>query len=243
MSDAAFEVNFTYEFIRRSLPADCRRVLEIGAGIGELAARLMREGLDVVALDIDTDAVAAARELGVDARGVQWPEWLDEQFDAVLFTRSLHHINPLAESVEAAVACLTPQGQVVVEDFAFEAVDDRTLAWFTGAIRLLRESGLLPEYNQLLNDLLATEGSMAAWGKYHDDDLHQASAMEFELRRALADVTIEAVPYLFRYLGAAMAKAPERDALVRALAEQENKLAADGTITALGRRFLGTRRT
>jgi hypothetical protein len=67
--------------------------------------------------------------------------------------------------------------------------------------------------------------------------------MEAELRRALADVTIETVPYLFRYLSAAMAKPPERDGLVRALAEQEGKLIADGAITALGWRLRGTRRT
>jgi SAM-dependent methyltransferase len=225
--------------VQRSLPADCRRVLEVGAGTGELAARLMGDGLDVVALDVDPGMVAIAQDLGVDARVARWPISLDEQFDVVLFTRSLHHIHPLAESVVAA-ACLAPRGRVVVEDFAFEAVDRRTLAWFTGAIRLLRESGLLPGDNELLNDLLETDGSPAAWEKYHDHDLHRAAAMEAELRRVLTDVTIGTAPYMFRYLGAAMANAPERDALVRALAEQETKLIADGAITALGWRLCGT---
>ncbi len=240
MTDLPFETLFTHDYVQRSLPADCRRVLEIGAGTGELGARLMRGGLEVVALDIDPDAVAVARDRGVDARVVQWPEVLGERFDAVLFTRSLHHIHPLAESVNAAIACLAPRGRVVIEDFAFEAVDRRTLAWFTGAVRLLRESGLLPGYNKLLEDLLATEGSLAAWEKYHDHDLHRAAAMEAELKRALTDVTIATAPYMFRYLGAAMANAPERDALVRALAEQETKLIADGAVTALGWRLCGT---
>jgi SAM-dependent methyltransferase len=240
MTNPPFETIFTYEFVRRSLPPDCRRILEVGAGMGELAARLMGDGLGVVALDIDPGVVAIARDLGVDARVVHWPEPLDEQFEAVLFTRSLHHMHPLAECVAAGVACLAPRGRVVIEDFAFEAVDPRTLAWFTGAVRLLRESGLLPGYNELLNDLLASDGSLAAWEKHHDHDLHLAAAMEAALRRTLTDVAVETAPYLFRYAGAAMANAPERDALVRALAEQEAKRIADGAITALGWRLRGT---
>jgi SAM-dependent methyltransferase len=239
MIDVPFETAFTYEFVQRSLPLGCRRVLEVGAGTGELAARLMGDGLDVVALDVDPGAVAIAQDLGVDARVARWPMSLDEQFDVVLFTRSLHHIHPLAESVGAAAACLASRGRVVVEDFAFEAVDRRTLAWFTNAIRLLRESGLLPGDNELLNDLLETDGSPAAWEKYHDHDLHRAAAMGTELRRVLTDVAIGTAPYMFRYLGAAMANAPEREALVRALAEQETKLIADGAITALGWRLCG----
>ena len=240
MTDVPFETTFTYEFVQRSLPPDCRHVLEVGAGAGELAARLMGDGLEVVALDIDPGVVAIARDLGVDARVSHWPESLDERFEAVLFTRSLHHFHPLTESVEAAIACLAPQGRVVVEDFAFEAVDQRTLTWFTGAIRLLREGGLLPGYSELLNDLLVTGGALAAWEKYHDHDLHRAAAMAAELSRVLTDVTIGTAPYMFRYLGAAIANAPERDALVRALAMQETKLIADGAITALGWRLCGT---
>ena len=64
--------------------------------------------------------------------------------------------------------------------------------------------------------------------------------MEAELRRALTEVTIEAAPYMFRYLGGALANAPGRDALVRALAEQEAKLIADGAIAALGWRLRGS---
>ena len=48
---------------------------------------------------------------------------------------------------------------------------------------------------------------------------------------------MEAAPYLFRYLGGALANAPGRDALVQALAEQEAKLIADGAIVALGWRL------
>src|SRR5262249_33993499 len=147
--------------------------------------------------------------------------------EAVLFTRSLHHMHALAECVDAAIACLTPGGRVAIEDFAFEAVDRRTLAWFAGEVRPLRERGLLLGDSELLNDLLATDGSPAAWEKHHDHDLHRAVAMEAALRGALTDVTVETSPYLFRYAGAAMANAPERNAVMRALAERESKLIAD----------------
>lgn len=237
---AQFEAIHTSEFVKRSLPAGCRRVLEVGCGAGDLAVLLAHEGFEVVALDVDPGMVALAQDLGVDARVAQWPESLDEQFDAVLFTRSLHHIHPLPESVAAAVGCLAPGGCVVVEDFAVEAVDQRTLAWFTGAIRLLRQSGLLPGDGELLENLLRTDGALAAWQEHHDHDLHRAALMEAELRGALAEVTVEAAPYLFRYLGGALANAPGRDALVRALAEQEAKLIADGAIVALGWRLRGT---
>jgi SAM-dependent methyltransferase len=240
MTDEAFETTFTLDYVKRSLPARCRRVLEVGAGTGELAARLLRDGLAVVALDSDPDAVATARTLGVDARLARWPQPLDEPFDAVLFTRSLHHIHRLEESVNAAAAGLAPHGRVVVEDVAIEAADERTLAWFTEALRLLRDSGRLPGHSALLEDLLATGGSPAVWQEHHDHDLHGAAAMEAALGAALTEVEVEAAPYLFRYLGAALAKAPARDTLVRALAEQERTLIADGAIAALGWRLRGT---
>src|SRR5215470_2674561 len=237
---ARCETTFTHDFVRRSLPANCRRILEVGGGDGDLAALLAADGFACVLLDSDAAAVAAARDRGIDARVVQWPEALDEQFEAVLFTRSLHHIHPLAESVMAAVTCLKPGGRVIVEDFAVEAVDRRTLAWFTGAIRSLRESGRLPGHSELLNDLLASDDLPATWHGHHDHDLHPVDAMEVALRAAFRDVTVESAPYFFRYLGAAVAGAPDSAARVRELADQESALIASGAITPLGWRLRGT---
>jgi SAM-dependent methyltransferase len=45
-----------------------RRVLEVGCGQGEFAARLVAHGLDVVAVDQSERMVELARERGVDAR-------------------------------------------------------------------------------------------------------------------------------------------------------------------------------
>ena len=56
-----FETQFTRDFIKRSLPAGARRVLEIGCGSGELAASLLQDGVSLIAIDTDSDLIAAAR--------------------------------------------------------------------------------------------------------------------------------------------------------------------------------------
>ena len=99
-----FETRFTRDFIKRSLPAGVRRVLEIGCGSGELAASLLQDGVSLIAIDNDADSIAAAQRLGVDARIAAWPDFEDGQFDAVLFTRSLHHMHPLDRYVQPGTA-------------------------------------------------------------------------------------------------------------------------------------------
>ena len=61
-----------------------KRVLEVGCGRGELAARLVGHGVDVVALDRSEEMVAIARGRGVDARvgDVRELSFGDGEFDA-----------------------------------------------------------------------------------------------------------------------------------------------------------------
>jgi SAM-dependent methyltransferase len=115
-----FETRYTYDFIKRFLPRECRRILEVGCGTGELAARLSKDAYSVVAIDSDRDSVAAAQRLGVNARVATWPDFDEGHFDAVLFTRSLHHIHPLDESVRHAADSLVEGGRIIVEDFGYE---------------------------------------------------------------------------------------------------------------------------
>lgn len=107
----------TLKFVRRFVPRGAR-ILEIGCGDGELAA-----ALGAVAIDSSPDAVAVARSRGVDARLATWPCSIDGTFDAVLFTRSLHHISPLDEAIARIPAPL-----VLIEDFSFADASPRVLA-------------------------------------------------------------------------------------------------------------------
>jgi SAM-dependent methyltransferase len=236
-----FETRFTYDFIRRFLPPRCQRILEVGCGTGELASRLAQDGCSVIAIDSDHDSVSAARRLGVNARIATWPDFDDGTFDAVLFTRSLHHIHPLDESVQHAATSLADGGRIIVEDFAYESTDEKTLNWFADSISRLKTAGRLVEGDEFLNKVLSKTNTLNAWRQNHEHELHTAGQIRAQLEKLFGDVVNEEAPYYFRYLAGAIFPTENRDAIVQALAEEEAALTRDGSIVALGRRFVATR--
>ncbi len=241
MKAARFETRFTAEFICRFLPRRDERILEVGCGAGELAAHLSKLGFRVTAIDSDEESIASARLLGVDAQVANWPDFSSGSFDAVLFTRSLHHIHPLRGAVETAAGCLQAGGHIIVEDFAYEAADERTLRWFVSASRIIAAAGLLIKSHEFLDEMLATDGSLAAWHKHHDHDLSNAAQIAAALETVCDNVIAENVPYFFRYLTNAMDSLDQRNAVTEALAQQESELISQGAIIALGRRYVATR--
>lgn len=228
MTKAPIATRYTYDFVRRSLPSNAARILEVGCGEGELAARLLQDGLEVVALDADEGCVAAARTIGVDARQANWPTKMDGTFDAVLFTRSLHHIAPLDEAVRAAVDALRPGGPIIVEDFRIEAASPRTDAWFTGLMRMFDAGGLLPDgqLDAILEKLDFGE---------HRDELHSSAAMKHALERHGA-VDEKDAAYYFRY-----AETQIGEAMTGLVLQYEQSMIETGAIDALGKRFVLTR--
>jgi SAM-dependent methyltransferase len=236
-----FETHYTYNFIKRFLPPECRRILEVGCGTGELAAHLTQDGYAVIAIDSDRDSVAAARQLGVDARVATWPDFDEGHFDAILFIRSLHHIHPLDESVRHAAASLVNGGLIILEDFAYESTDEKTLRWFSSAIRLIEATGLLIVSDEFQHRVLSKTETLKAWRQSHERELHTAAEINARLEKVSCRVVKESAAYYFRYIASAITAAEKRDAILQAFAEQEVTLAADGSIIGLGRRFVATR--
>jgi SAM-dependent methyltransferase len=112
--------------VRGALPDPPARVLEVGAGDGELAAFLSGAGYDVVAID------PAAAEPAV--RRVALHE-LDEppaSFDAALAVVSLHHVEPLEESCGRLAVLVRPGGTLVIDEFDVARFDDRAARWWLG---------------------------------------------------------------------------------------------------------------
>jgi SAM-dependent methyltransferase len=233
-----FDTRYTYDFVKRFLPNDCGRILEVGCGRGELAACLSQDGHDVIAIDSDPEAVAVARRLGVDSRVAKWPDFDDGNFDAVLFTRSLHHIRPLDRAVLHAADTLREDGRIIVEDFAHESADEKTFRWFVSTVRLLQATGSLAEDDAFLQKVLSKTETLTAWRQNHEDELHTAAEISAQLEKTSRSVIRESAACYFRYIASAITRREKNDAILQAFAEQEQMLSTEGAITALGRRFV-----
>jgi len=97
------------------LEAAPRRVLEVGCGAGELAARLTEKVDVVVALDQSPRMVALTAARGVDARvaDVQELPFPDASFDAVLAAWMLYHVPDLERGLRELARVVRPGGRLV----------------------------------------------------------------------------------------------------------------------------------
>lgn len=111
-------------FVRTTLPPPPARVLEVGAGRGELAAALREVGYDVVAVDPAADGAP-----GVEPIPLLEVAGDDASFDAAVAIVSLHHVEPLAESCARLAALVRPGGALVVDEFDVARFDERAARW------------------------------------------------------------------------------------------------------------------
>ena len=87
-----------------------RRVLEVGCGPGDFAARIRAAGVDVVALDQSEQMVELARARGADARvgDVQSLPFGEDSFDAAVANFMLYHVPDLDRAL-AELARVAPR--------------------------------------------------------------------------------------------------------------------------------------
>jgi SAM-dependent methyltransferase len=111
-------------FVCASLPAPPARVLEVGAGDGELAGALRGLGYDVLAIDPASEAA------GVLPVALHELSEADASFDAAVAVLSLHHVDPLAESCRRLATLLRPGGPLVIDEFDVERYDERAARWW-----------------------------------------------------------------------------------------------------------------
>jgi SAM-dependent methyltransferase len=110
-------------FVRGALPPAPARVLEVGAGAGELAAELGRHGYDVLAIDPASETPAV--------RPVALHELREPpaSFAAAVAVVSLHHVEPLEESCRRLAELVRPGGVLVVDEFDVERLDEPAARW------------------------------------------------------------------------------------------------------------------
>jgi len=150
------------KFVRASLPPPAARVLEIGAGDGELAARLGAAGYEVVAIDpAGEGAVLPVPLLELDEPHAS--------FDAALAVVSLHHVEPLEPSCRRLAEVVRPGGTLVVDEFDVGLMDEAAAGWLldrwreTGQERDRDPADMVAELRAHLHPLGTLRDELGEW--------------------------------------------------------------------------------
>jgi SAM-dependent methyltransferase len=143
-----------HAYVRAALPPAPARILEIGAGSGDLAAALRTAGYDVLAIDpAGGDGVVQIPLLEVEGT-----------FDAAVAVVSLHHVEPLPESVDRLAAVLAPGARLVVDEFDVSAYDERAARWWLGhADRDHEPHDLVADLRGHLHSVATIVGELGRW--------------------------------------------------------------------------------
>ena len=175
-------------FVLGSLPPAPARVLEVGAGEGELAAALAHAGYDVVAID---PASKVDHVIPVPLHELDEPR---ASFDAAVAVVSLHHVEPLAESCRRLAELVRPGGALVLDEIDVGRLDERAAGWWL-------------EQHGPSDHGPTTPGEIVSFMRHHLHDLstmRDAFAEWFELELPTPG------PYLYRWeLGPEMRGAEE----------------------------------
>lgn len=230
----------TAEFVAAHVPPRAA-ILEVGCGAGHVAVELSSRGYQVLGVDSDEDVIARAQARGAPVVQASWPDFRGAPVDAVVFTRSLHHIHPLREAVSQSRAILRPAGTLLVEDFAFDEADPVTITWFLKILGGQAAQALIASIpDAFVTKLLASPDPAAEWHKNHDHELHPVSAMTGAIAEYFTLRDARSAPYLYRYLIPVLPETPEATAFVEEVRQEEARLGERGEITLIGRRLVGS---
>lgn len=220
----------TLSFLKPHLADKRWRILEIGCGLGDLAAALARQGHAVVGLESSVVAVESARAKGVDARHADLLDFTTaEKFDCAIFTRSLHHLPSLDEALRHVGALLQPGGLCLVEDFALERPDHATLEWYYGLAEVLDPANV-PTHASLERH----------WEEEHRETppLHRGDVMREAVRDVLGGVEETSCPYLYRSFLPYLERKDLGYERMRAIFGWESRLIASAAIRPVGMRLV-----
>jgi Methyltransferase domain len=198
-------------YVKNHLPPPPQRVLEVGCGWeGGVAPQLAAAGYDVLAVDPQAPEGPLYRNVSLEELDDPGP------FDAVVAGRVLHHVHPLGPAL-GKLAVLAPL--LVLDEFAWNHMDEPTVDWYESQHRLLVAAGREPK----------GPADLAAWRAAHSG-LHSFETVRREIDARYEERASEWRPYLYRWLDG-----PATEALESALIDA-------GAIRPIGFRYAGVRR-
>jgi SAM-dependent methyltransferase len=214
-----------WPFVRAELPPAPGRVVEIGCGpLGGFVPGLLHGGYEAIGIDRNAPDASGYRRLNFEQYDPPEP------VDAIVASRSLHHVGDLDDVLVRAAAALLPGGLLVVVEWAREQFDAETAHWCFD--RLASADAAEPAWLRQRQAAWAKSGE--TWENYFEDwaareHLHRGDLIVGALDTRFDCRSCSYGPYFFAELDG--------------IAEGEEQAAIDaGEIRANGIRYVGTRR-
>ena len=191
------------------------RLLEVGCGDGELARKLSQDGFEVTAIDPEAPTGDIFETTSLEEFTSTSP------FDVVVASRSLHHIADLSEALKKIHSLLVPRGLLVINEFAWDQMDERTARWYLSQATEHRHE----------DESLVPGRFPDAWIEEHDG-LHDSET----LRRAFGELFDERIFDWIPYVTEHYLKRPD-------LIAHEKDLIQSDSVSPLGFRYVGIARS
>jgi SAM-dependent methyltransferase len=191
--------------VRARLPAPPARVLEVGCGrLGGFVPVLLSNGYEAVGVDREAPD-------GADYRGVDFEELEPRgDVDAVLASRSLHHVGDAGEVVDHVARALAPGGTLVVIEWNWEAFDEPTAEWCFQRLRPEDEGWLQRQRERWIGSGRPWGVAMREWAE--GEHLHPVDALVRLLDERFRREHLAEGPYFFTEL-AEVSEADELEAI------------------------------
>ena len=102
------------------VPEKATTILDIGSGLGRLAAALARPNRTILGVDLSPEMIKRARQLDIECEvtflcGDFLTMHLDSRFDCIISSATLHHM-PADVALPRMLSALAPGGRLIIHD-------------------------------------------------------------------------------------------------------------------------------